>query len=117
MSTCEVLTQLLENIVPRLPIPVRKGRNPIGAEPSQTRAIAASIIRFHVSVVIEPHLAFDEQESAQCDLLNGRSMVTPEFVVIGWKYLRRYFRLAELYIAERRNRHHSQKSTAAKMLK
>jgi hypothetical protein len=43
-------------------------------------------------------------------------MVTPEFVAIGWKYLRRYFR-AELYIAERRNRHHSQKSTAAKMLK
>ena len=31
-------------------------------------------------------------------------MVTPEFVAIGWKYLRRYFRLAELYIAERRNR-------------
>ena len=41
---------------------------------------------------------------AQCYLLNGRSMVTPEFVAIGWKYLRRYFRLAELYIAERRNR-------------
>jgi hypothetical protein len=30
-------------------------------------------------------------------------MVTPEFVAIGWKYLRRYFRLAESYIAERRN--------------
>jgi hypothetical protein len=31
-------------------------------------------------------------------------MVTPEFVAIGWKYLRRYFKLEELYIAERRNR-------------
>jgi hypothetical protein len=30
-------------------------------------------------------------------------MVTAEFVAIGWKYLRRYFR-DELYIAERRNR-------------
>ena len=33
MSTYEVLAQLLENIiVPRLPNPTRKGRNPIGAE-------------------------------------------------------------------------------------
>ena len=65
MSTYEVLAKLLENISsPAYRIPVRKGRNPIGAEPSQTRAIAASITRFHVSVVIEPHLAFDEQAIA-----------------------------------------------------
>ena len=46
-----------KHFVPRLPNPTRKGRDPIGAERSQARAIAASFTRFHVSVVIEPQPA------------------------------------------------------------
>jgi hypothetical protein len=46
-----------KHIKPHLPNSTRKGRNPIGAEPSRTRAIAASIMRFHVSVVVAPHPA------------------------------------------------------------
>jgi hypothetical protein len=45
-----------KHIVPHLSNSTRKSRNPMGADTSQTRAITASITRFHASVVIEPHL-------------------------------------------------------------
>ena len=92
-----------KHIVPRLPNPTRKGRNPIGAEPSQTRAIAASFTRFHVSVVIEPHLAVDKQAIGAVPASQGQ-WSRPEFVAISWQYLRSYFRLPEPHIAARQNR-------------
>ena len=91
ISTHEFLAQLLENMSsPALPNPTRKGRNPIGRERGQTRAIAASITPFHVSVVIEPHPAVEGTNSstlllrtslsAQCRLrgMDDRSMITTE---------------------------------------
>ena len=53
-----------KHIVPRLTNPTCTSRNPIGAEPSQTRAIAASFTRFQVSVVVEPHPAVEANDSS-----------------------------------------------------
>ena len=92
-----------KHIVPRLPNPTCTSRNPIGAEPSQTSAIAASFTRFHVSVVIEPHLAADKQAIGAVPASHGQ-WSRPEFVAISWQYLRSYFRLAEPHIAARQNR-------------
>jgi hypothetical protein len=92
-----------KHIVPRLPNPTCTSRNPIGAEPSQTSAIAASFTRFHVSVVIEPHLAVDKQAIGAVPASHGQ-WSRPEFVAISWQYLRSYFRLAEPHIAARQNR-------------
>jgi len=92
-----------KHIVPRPPNPTRTSRNPIGAERSQARAIAASFTRFHVSVVIEPHLAVDKQAIGAVPASHGQ-WSRPEFVAISWQYLRSYFRLAEPHIAARQNR-------------
>jgi hypothetical protein len=91
MSTYEVLAQLLETYRPP-PYRIRHARVAIqsGRNEGQTRAIAASITRFHVSVVIEPHPAVESANSstlfrrtyleAQCRLrgMNDRSMITNE---------------------------------------
>ena len=58
---------------------MHEGRNPIEAEPSQTSAIAASFTRFHVSVVIEPHLAADKQAIGAVPASHGQ-WSRPEFV-------------------------------------
>ncbi|MEH2526785.1 hypothetical protein V1288_004694 [Bradyrhizobium sp. AZCC 2176] len=58
MSTCEVLAQPMENIsssayrIRHAKVAIQSGRNQ-----GQVRAITASVTRFHVSVVIVPHLA------------------------------------------------------------
>ena len=53
-----------KHFVPRLPNPTSKGRDPIGAERSQARIIAALVTRFHVSVVIEPQPAVEGMYSS-----------------------------------------------------
>lgn len=65
ISRCELLAQLLENISsPAYRFRRAKGRDPIGAERSRASAIAASITRFHVSVVIEPQPAVEAKGSS-----------------------------------------------------
>jgi hypothetical protein len=102
MSMYEVLAQLLENIsspayrIRHAQVAILSGR------PSQTSAIAASFTRFHVSVVIELHLAGDKQAIGAAPASQGQWSL-PEFVAISWQYLRSYFRLLEPHIAARQN--------------